>query len=230
MPLILSVETSTRICSVAIHRKEQLLTSAEIHIDQAHGAKLALLINDIAKFAGIALKDLNAVAISSGPGSYTGLRIGTSTAKGLCFALGIPLISVDTLKLMVFQMSMRANVDQGALLCPMIDARRMEVYCLVTDHNLSEIQPMAPKVIDESSFTDLLVHKKIIFFGDGAAKCKSILAGKNAVFIDNLYPQASAVGVMAYQKFKQTLFESIVDFEPTYLKDFQVKPPQAVKG
>lgn len=228
MALILSIETSTRICSVAIYRKEQLLTSAEVHIEQAHGAKLALLINDSAKFAGIALKDLDAVAISSGPGSYTGLRIGTSTAKGLCFALGIPLISVNTLKLMAFQMSMNANVDQGTLLCPMIDARRMEVYCLVTDQNLSEIQPMAPKVIDESSFTDLLVNKKIIFFGDGAAKCKSIIASKNAVFIENLYPQALAVGAIAYQKFYQAVFDSIVDFEPAYLKDFQVKP--AVRG
>lgn len=226
MALILSLETSTRICSVALHANTQLITSAEIHVEQAHATRLASLIKDISRFAGIEITELSAVAVSSGPGSYTGLRIGVSTAKGLCFALGIPLISVNTLKLMAFQMS--TNVDQDTLLCPMIDARRMEVYCLITDVHLKEIQPIQAKVIDTFSFKDLLQNKKIAFFGDGAPKCKSTITDAQASFIDNIYPQALALGAMASEKFDKREFEDIVNYEPVYLKEFLVKAPKVI--
>ncbi|MBX2956001.1 MAG: tRNA (adenosine(37)-N6)-threonylcarbamoyltransferase complex dimerization subunit type 1 TsaB [Cyclobacteriaceae bacterium] len=226
MALILSLETSTRICSVALHANKQLITSAEVHVEQAHATRLASLIKDISRFAGIEITELNAVAVSSGPGSYTGLRIGVSTAKGLCFALGIPLISVNTLKLMAFQMS--NSVDQDNLLCPMIDARRMEVYCLITDVNLKEIQPIQAKVIDTFSFKDLLQNKKITFFGDGASKCKSMITDAQASFIDIIYPQALALGAMASEKFDKGEFEDIVNYEPVYLKEFLVKTPKMI--
>lgn len=226
MALILSLETSTRICSVALHKNTQLITSAEVHVEQAHATRLASLINDISRFAGIEIKELNAVAVSSGPGSYTGLRIGTSTAKGICFALNIPLISINTLKLMAFQM--RQKVDQNTFLCPMIDARRMEVYCLITDANLKEIQPIQAKVIDTFSFKDLLQSKKITFFGDGAPKCKSTITDAHASFIDNIYPQALALGAMASERFDKGEFENIVNYEPVYLKEFLVKAPKMI--
>src|SRR6188508_2360835 len=139
MPLILSLETSTTVCSVAIHRGQNLLASAEVHIEQSHASKLAILIEEVRKLAGIELKELSAIAISSGPGSYTGLRIGTSTAKGLCYALNIPLISINTLEVLAHLMS-SLNFN-NSLLCPMIDARRMEVYCLLTDDKLNVIHP-----------------------------------------------------------------------------------------
>src|SRR6478609_5772251 len=144
MSLILSLETSTTVCSVAIHRGQNLLASAEVHIEQSHASKLAVLIDDVRKLSGIELKELSAIAISSGPGSYTGLRIGTSTAKGLCYALGIPLISINTLEVLAHQMS-EVNVGK-AFLCPMIDARRMEVYCLLMDNALNLIQATEAKI------------------------------------------------------------------------------------
>jgi tRNA threonylcarbamoyladenosine biosynthesis protein TsaB len=167
MALILSIETSTNVCSVAIHDEGKLIVSSEVHIDQSHASKLATLIDEARRNAGIELNQLKAVALSSGPGSYTGLRIGTSTAKGLCYALGIPLIAVSTLDLMSYQVS-KIILDGDVLLCPMIDARRMEVYCQLVTGNLEVISPIEAKIIDESSFVDSLNKKKIIFFGNGA--------------------------------------------------------------
>lgn len=226
MALILSLETSTQICSVALHDNKHLITSAEIHVEQAHAARLAPLIRDISRFTGIELKELSAIAVSSGPGSYTGLRIGTSTAKGICFALNIPLITISTLKLMAFQMSQK--VDQNTFLCPMIDARRMEVYCLITDVNLNEIQPIQAKVIDAFSFKDILQSRKVAFFGDGAPKYESTITDTQASFIYNIYPQALALGVMANEKFDKIEFEDIVNYEPVYLKEFFVKAPKMI--
>lgn len=225
MALILSLDTATGITSVALHDQGKLLATSEIHVNQSAASKLALLIEDVKKNAGIELRDLKAVAISSGPGSYTGLRIGTSTAKGICFALDIPLIAVNTLDLMSYQIN-KFNHEK-ALLCPMIDARRMEVYCQVTDHTLQIIQSIAAKIIEVGSFSEVLNNNQIIFFGDGAMKCSDVLKHENAVFIENIFPQASSLGELAYLKFQSKLFEHLASFEPLYLKEFVVKKANA---
>jgi tRNA threonylcarbamoyladenosine biosynthesis protein TsaB len=227
MPLILSLETSTTVCSVAIHRGQNLLASAEVHIEQSHASKLAVLIDEVKKLTGIELGELGAIAISSGPGSYTGLRIGTSTAKGLCYALNIPLISINTLEILAYQMS-SLNFN-SSLLCPMIDARRMEVYCLLMDNALNLIQPTEAKIIDEHSFLDQLETRSIIFFGNGSMKCKGVIAHHNAHFINNIYPSAAQVGMMAHKKFLDREIEDVSSAEPFYLKEFLIKKPAANK-
>lgn len=226
MSLILSLETSAKVCSVAVHDQGKLVATKEIHIEQSHASKLAVLIDEVLKEANINANQLNAVAVSSGPGSYTGLRIGTSTAKGLCFALDIPLLAVESLALLAYQLS--KNNPTKAYLCPMIDARRMEVYCEVFDALLKTIQPIEAKVIDETSFTDLLNNHEIIFFGDGSDKCKEQITHSNAKFVSGIYPAASSMGELVYPKFQAGVFEDVVNFEPHYLKEFMIKKP-AVK-
>lgn len=226
MSLILSLETSAKVCSVAIHDDARLIATSEIHIEQSHASKLASLIDEVKTLAGIELNQLRGVAISSGPGSYTGLRIGTSTAKGLCFSLNIPLISIGSLELLAYQMK-EYNLQQ-AYLCPMIDARRMEVYCLVADSSLKIIQPTKAKVIDESSFKEYLDKSKVIFFGDGSDKCSDKIVNDNAFFIKGVYPKASHLGFMAFEKFKRNEVEDLVSFEPHYLKEFMIKQPKSI--
>lgn len=228
MPLILSLETSADVCSVALHKTGALVANAEIREPQVHAAQLAPLIDQVAGEAGVELRDLKAVAISAGPGSYTGLRIGTSSAKGLCYALDIPLIAVGTLDLLAFQGSEK-NTD-AAFLCPMIDARRMEVYCQVTDQALAIVEPVAARVIDERSFVELLDAGRVLFFGNGALKCREVIRHPNAVFLDHVYPAASALGVLAQRKFETGDFEDVIGFTPFYLKDFAPKKAAPPKG
>lgn len=221
MSLILSLETSGKVCSVAIHDDAKLLATSELHVEQSHASKLAVLIDEVRKLSGIEFSQLKAVAISSGPGSYTGLRIGTSTAKGLCFSLDIPLIAVGSLDLLAFQMK---NINyQGALLCPMIDAHRMEVYCMVTDALLNPLQPVEAKIVDGLSFNNYLDKSTILFFGDGSEKCKNVIRHPNAFFIDGVYPKALYLGMLAFEKFKKSKFEDLVNVEPHYLKEFMIK-------
>jgi tRNA threonylcarbamoyladenosine biosynthesis protein TsaB len=223
MSLILSLETSVKVCSVAIHNHGALVTTKEIHIEHSHASKLAVLIDEAFKDSGVLPKQLTAVAVSSGPGSYTGLRIGTSTAKGLCYALEIPLISIGSLELLAYQMNARNS--SHSFLCPMIDARRMEVYCEIFDPSLSIVQPIEAKVIEPGSFVDLLDRHKIIFFGDGSDKCKDQIVHPNATFVPGIYAAASEMGIPVYQKFQKQQFENLTDFEPRYLKEFMVKKP-----
>jgi tRNA threonylcarbamoyladenosine biosynthesis protein TsaB len=226
MSLILSLETSAKVCSVAIHDDARLIATSEIHVEQSHASKLASLIDELIKLVGIEMNQLGGVAISSGPGSYTGLRIGTSTAKGLCFSLNIPLISIGSLELLAYQMK-EYNLHQ-AYLCPMIDARRMEVYCLMSDSSLRIIHPTEAKVIDESSFKEYLDKSKVIFFGDGSDKCTDKIIHDNAFFINGVYPKASHLGFMAFEKFKRNEVENLVNFEPHYLKEFMIKQPKPI--
>ncbi len=226
MSLILSLETSTEVGSVALHKDGKLLTTSEVHIQYNHASKLAVMIDQVLANAGINPNQLDAVAVTSGPGSYTGLRIGTSTAKGLCFALEIPLISVGTLELMAYQVSKNAWHD--VLLCPMIDARRMEVYCLVANQSLEILQDIQPVIIEPDSFSVFLSKHKVLFFGNGAAKCKDVINSQHAIFLDDIIPQASHLGVLADQKFKGNEFEDLINFEPNYLKEFLIKPSKAV--
>ena len=223
MSLILSLETSAKVCSVAIHDGVTLVATSEIHIEQSHASKLAMLIEEVKRDSGIELNQLKAVAVSSGPGSYTGLRIGTSTAKGLCYALNIPLIAIGSLELLAFQM--KEENPKKALLCPMIDARRMEVYCLITDSDLNIVSPTEAKVIDEESFKKHLAENEILFFGDGADKCREKIKSDNATFVSGTYPKASQLGIVAYSKFMKNEMEDLTKFEPHYLKEFMIKKP-----
>lgn len=223
MSLILSLETSAKVCSVAMHDQGKLVVTKEIHIEQSHASKLAVLIDNVLKEENVHADQLAAIAVSSGPGSYTGLRIGTSTAKGLCFALNIPLLSVESLMLLAHQMT--ANNPAKACLCPMIDARRMEVYCEVFDASLKTINPIEAKVIDETSFAGLLADHEVIFFGDGSDKCKDQITHPNAKFVSGIHPAASSMGELVYQKLKEGRVEDLTSFEPHYLKEFMIKKP-----
>lgn len=220
MPVILALETSTDVCSVALHDGANLLGEAVLHVPQAHASMLAPLVEKVIGESGCAYRDLKAVAVSAGPGSYTGLRIGTSTAKGLCYALDVPLVAVGTLELLAYQGN--ALDDSGtSLLCPMIDARRMEVYCLVADRALRIVEPVSSKVIDAESFSELLKDNRMLFFGNGAAKCRDVIRHSNALFADGVYPSAAALGAMAARKFEAGDLEDLVHFRPFYLKEFR---------
>lgn len=223
MAKILSLETSTTVCSVALHDNGALLSLAEVHLGHSHGSKLAVLIDQVVRAADTEMKELNAVAVSAGPGSYTGLRIGTSTAKGLCYALSIPLISVGSLVLLAAQLT-EHNVLK-AWLCPMIDARRMEVYCCVLDADGSIIKPVEAKIIEGNSFEEFLEKAPVIFFGDGAAKCRPVITHRNALFVSGVSPSAVQLGHIAFEKYKVNDLEDVVHFEPFYLKEFRVKKP-----
>jgi tRNA threonylcarbamoyladenosine biosynthesis protein TsaB len=222
--LILNIETSTTVCSVALAEDEKLLAIKEENKGYTHAEKITLFIQEVLSQSGKKVSDLNAVAVSNGPGSYTGLRIGASTAKGLCYALNIPLIGVDTLKALAVKCGDSITVTKSDLLCPMIDARRMEVYCALFDSAFNNIQPVSARIIDENSFADFLAQQKVYFFGDGASKCKALLAHqKNAVFIDGLGPSAATMISLSHQKFLNKEFEDTSLYEPFYLKEVVAK-------
>ena len=225
MSLILSIDTSTKVCSVALHQEGNLLAISELYTEKSHSGMLTTLCENVVKYAGFSLNAVDAFAVAKGPGSYTGLRIGVSTAKGFCFALDKPLISVNTLEAMAFQV--KDFYDENHLLCPMIDARRMEVYCQVLDNQMNIISETEAKVIDELSFSELLDKKKVVFFGDGATKCQAEITHKNAVFLHTeIHPSAKTVGLLATKSFEKSLFENVVTFEPFYLKDFVGTQPK----
>ena len=179
MALILNLETATTVCSVAIAKNGQLLSLKEINGDYTHAENLTGFIEHVFHESGMSLKDLDAISISKGPGSYTGLRIGVSTAKGLCYSLDKPLIAINTLEHSAYGCSIK-NGSADALFCPMIDARRMEVYCAVYDKANNLIRPTTAEIIDEHSFTELLENQPVYFFGDGAEKCKPLFATTRA--------------------------------------------------
>lgn len=220
MTYILNIETSTTVCSVAITNDGELLALKEINNGFTHAENLHVFILEVLAEINITPQQLAAVAVSKGPGSYTGLRIGVSAAKGLCFALQIPLISINTLQLL------SANVidrKSKAVYCPMLDARRMEVYTSVYDEHLNELIPTESLIVNDESITKYNTFPIIHFFGDGMNKCKSILEkNSNARFIDNIVPSAKAMGNLSYIKFKKQHFEDVAYFEPFYLKDFMI--------
>jgi tRNA threonylcarbamoyladenosine biosynthesis protein TsaB len=229
MALLLSLETSTSVCSVALHNDGVLLSSSEYHIPQSTASKLAIMVDDIFKLTELTPSQLSAVAVSAGPGSYTGLRIGVATAKGLCYALNIPLIAVNTLELMAYQVqSSLPFMEDTLLLCPMLDARRMEVYTLLINSNLEIVQATEAKIIDEQSYQTLFEGNRILFFGNGADKCREVIKHTNARFIDGVIPSAAKLGVLAFKKFIRNEVEDLSSYEPLYLKDFMVKKPKSV--
>lgn len=224
--MILLIESSTTICSVAIASAGKVLAIREINETNRHAEKLTVFCEEVVKEAGIAFHQLDAVAVSKGPGSYTGLRIGVSAAKGICYALEKPLIAIGTLEAMAY--GMKAEVKPGELLCPMIDARRMEVYMAVYDHEGKEIEAVAPLVLDENSFASLLAEKRIHFSGDGMPKSKELLSRfPNAVFTESGMPSAKHLAESAEEKFAAKAFEDLAYFEPFYLKTFHPGPQRS---
>jgi tRNA threonylcarbamoyladenosine biosynthesis protein TsaB len=219
MSLILSIDTSTKVCSVALHKDGKLLAISELYTEKSHSGMLTTLCENVVKYAGFFLKDLEAFAIAKGPGSYTGLRIGVSTAKGFCFALDKPLIAVNTLEAMAYQV--KDFYEASHLLCPMIDARRMEVYCQILDNEMNTIAETEAKIIDEQSFSELLAQNKIVFIGDGSVKCQEKITHPNAIFPKiEITPSAKTIGILATNLYEKSLFENVITFEPFYLKDF----------
>lgn len=239
MPIILSIETSTKACSAAIHQDGKLLSVSELYNEKSSSGMLTTLIEHVVKTASLKLQDIDAVAVAKGPGSYTGLRIGVSTAKGLCFTLEKPLISINTLEAMAYSIyELKSDAQNPVtnnkspitnLLCPMLDARRMEVYCAVYKADTLEIlEPTQAKIIDETSFADLLENHQIIFFGDGAEKCRATLGrNPNAIFLNQtIFPSAKSIGALATRAFELQQFENVADFEPFYLKEFVGTTPK----
>ncbi len=224
MALILSLETASPVCSVALHDEGVIKASSHLYISQSASSKLAVMVDDLLQRCDLKPNQLNAVAVSEGPGSYTGLRIGVASAKGLCYALDIPLIAVNTLESLVQKVA--AQFSDDVILCPMLDARRMEVYCLLANNKGEVLEPTQAKVIDESSFADLLSKNKMVFFGNGAAKCKEAITNPNAIFLSDITPSADQIGELAFKKFQAQQFEDLADFEPFYLKDFLIKKPK----
>lgn len=226
MPLILNIETATEVCSVALAHDGKLLSIRESKDGFTHSENITVFISEVISDGNISLNELAAIAVSKGPGSYTGLRIGVSTSKGLCFALDKPLIAVPTLQALTFGAIKKlsiANRQLSILFSPMIDARRMEVYCAVFDSELNEVEPTSAKIISENSFEKLLASNTVYFFGSGAAKCKSIIKHPNAVFIEDVFATAASMISLSEKLFGAEKFEDAAYFEPFYLKDFVAK-------
>ncbi len=231
MRKILLLETATNACSVGLVVGDELLALEESHDQRSHAELITVFSQKVMQQAGIGFNQLDAVAVSKGPGSYTGLRIGVSTAKGFCFAHELPLIGIETLYALAYGMAgADERMSANDLLCPMIDARRMEVYTALYDQDMNQMLPTAAVIIDENSFADQLKKNKIWFFGDGAAKCKQSFTGQgNALFIDDVLPSAAFMKAAAIAAFEAGNFEDVAYFEPFYLKDFIAGIPR-VKG
>jgi tRNA threonylcarbamoyladenosine biosynthesis protein TsaB len=217
LPYILNIETATKNCSVALAKEGKTIVSKEIAEEgYSHAERLHVFIEEIIKEAGITFQDLSAVAVSQGPGSYTGLRIGVSAAKGLCFALDIPLIAVDTLQVLASQ----ATVSDG-LVIPMLDARRMEVYSAIFNSNFDKIRAVEAEIITEDSFLDF--QETLYFVGDCSEKCKAVLTKQNFVFLEEIkYPSAKEMSFLSFEKYKKNDTVDVAYFEPYYLKDFMI--------
>lgn len=218
MANILNLETATTNCSVSVGVDGRVASLVEENsVNYSHSEQLHVFIEQALKQASLTLTDIDAVAVSKGPGSYTGLRIGVSAAKGLCFSLDKPLISIATLQSLAAQL----NVAPDEVVIPVLDARRMEVYSAVYDHKGNEIRETRAEVVDEASFQEYANHKKVHLIGSGAKKCKEILAGsKNFMFHTEAFPSAKEVVLLSHKKFKAGQFEDMAYFEPFYLKDF----------
>lgn len=225
MVTILQIETATQVCSAALSVDGETVALKELAAQNIHAGSLTLFIDEVMKQAGISYAALDAVAVSMGPGSYTGLRIGVSTAKGICFASDTPLIGVSTLKMMA-QGFLKLNPNYTGLICPMIDARRMEVFTAVYDSHLNEVLPITAKIIDEESYVAELASGTVTFIGDGAMKCSTAILSANAVFSPDNFNSAGNLSKLAFEQFNAGDFADLAYFEPYYLKDFVITAPK----
>lgn len=215
--MILCLETATTNCSVALSFEgRQIALKEDYDVKYSHAERLHRYIEEVLAFAKAKKEDLAAIAISKGPGSYTGLRIGVSAAKGLSYALDIPLISIPTLQ----SLAMQVQAQPGALIIPMLDARRMEVYSAIFDHKGNQIRETQAEILETTTFAEYLERGVVFFVGNGVAKFSEICDHPNAVFVSDKLPSAVQMCELSYQKYTQEIFEDVAYFEPYYLKDF----------
>jgi tRNA threonylcarbamoyladenosine biosynthesis protein TsaB len=238
MAAILNIETATSLCSVALARDGRVVVQREVREEKAHAAQLTAFIADILKEKSLKISDLDAIAVGRGPGSYTGLRIGISVAKGLCYGSNLPLIAVGTLDVIFRQVLNTADPlvkdtlkSDHVLVCPMIDARRMEVFtCLFTNKGEC-MADVSATIIDSNSFSAYYPGHTILFAGSGMEKCRQVLAHPQAVFVPDIFPHAAALAMLAEESYKRKEFENLAYFEPFYLKDFiATTPKKSVAG
>lgn len=224
MPTIIHIETATEICSCALSSDGKVLLNKQNEKKQSHATSLGVFVEEIMQFVRDNELRVDAIAVSSGPGSYTGLRIGVSEAKGLSYGLDIPLIAIPTHEIMAWML--KDNVDSDSLLCPMIDARRMEVYATFFDSALNTVRKTSADIVDNETYADLLDKYNVVFFGNGAEKCRDVITHPNASFVSDISPLASAMVELAETAFKAGDFVDSAYFEPFYLKEFVATVPK----
>jgi tRNA threonylcarbamoyladenosine biosynthesis protein TsaB len=230
MKLVLSLETSSPICSVALHNTEtsHLVGQSELRLEKSHSTHLTVLIEQLISNTGHTLRDLAAVAVSDGPGSYTGLRIGAAAAKGLCFALDVPLVAVGTLPALAHQVATRTPRAAAYLYAPMLDARRQEVYTALYRADGSELIAPAPLILTPEALAEQLTHYSVLFFGSGAAKFQPLVrTNSNAVFLTDVQPSAVSVGELALGAYQHQEFKDVAYYEPFYLKEVHTTTPKS---
>jgi len=226
MATILHIETSDKVTSVAVSQDGHVIFEKEDREGMNHAENIGGYVDEALSFTDSHAIPFDAVAVSQGPGSYTGLRIGTSMAKGVCFGRDLRLLAVPTLQLLCVPVLLRELVPEGALLCPMLDARRMEVYAAIYDRALREVRPTQADVVEADTYSEWTERTPVYFFGPGAEKCKAVVTHKNAHFIDGIEPLAKWMMPLAERRFLQEQFEDVAYFTPFYLKDYVAKLPK----
>lgn len=226
MSCILNIETSTNVCSVAVSQGGVCLFKRVDNSGPNHAVALGVFVDEALSFVDSRAIQLDAVAVSCGPGSYTGLRIGVSMAKGICYGRGLKLIAVPTLELMAVPVLLEHELDDDTLLCPMLDARRMEVYAGIYDRALHEVRPVQADVVDGDTYREYLDKGKVCFFGNGACKCLDTINHPNAVLVKGIEPLAEYMFPLAEKRMAEGRFENVAYFVPFYLKDFVAKTPK----
>lgn len=226
MSCILHIETSTEVCSVAVSEDSHCIYHEEDLKGPNHNVTLGVFVDQALSFVENHAIPLDAVAVSCGPGSYTGLRIGVSMAKGVCYANDVKLLGIPTLKVLCVPVLLNSELPEDALLCPMIDARRMEVYAAVYDRALKPVRDIKADIVDENSYLEFLNEHPVYFFGNGSAKCKEKITHPNAHFIDDVKPLAKYMQPLAEKDFVEGNFKDVAYFEPFYLKEFVASTPK----
>lgn len=228
MALILNIESSTTVCSVALGQNGETADLEELNDGFTHAENLAVFVERVLSRNDISVAELNAIAVSEGPGSYTGLRIGLSLAKGLCYAARLPLIGVPTLQAMCLHPDVKKELDylKDAVMCPMLDARRMEVYTALYDFGLKQVKEPHAHLLTEESFSDFLSQDPVIFFGNGSEKFKPVLDNASAYFVDSVVPSAAYMSMLAELSFQESDFEDVAYFVPKYIKDVHTTTPK----
>ncbi len=226
MACILNIETSTDVCSVAVSQDGACIFHKEDHSGPNHAVSLGVYVDEALSFTDNHAIPFDAVAVSCGPGSYTGLRIGVSMAKGICYARDLKLLAVPTLELLCVPVLLRELVDENALLCPMIDARRMEVYAGIYDRALRPVREVRADIVDSETYKEFLDERPVYFFGNGAAKCMEAINHPNAHLIKGIEPLGKYMFPLAERKFLREEYEDVAYFVPFYLKDFVAKTPK----
>lgn len=231
MSCILHIETSTNVCSVAVSHDGTVVYDKDDFSGPNHAEKLGVFVDEALSFIDQSLLTLDAVAVSSGPGSYTGLRIGVSMAKGICYGRDAKLVSIPTLELLCVPVLLgHDEIEDDALLCPMLDARRMEVYAGIWNRALKPIREISADIVTAETYKEYLNEHPVYFFGNGASKCMETIASDNAHLIDNIHPLARNMMPLAEQRFNKGMFEDVAYFTPSYLKDYvAIKPKNLLK-